>query len=205
MNPCGINVSYTSGNISGKDVSAIKTTVSKWFHTRNGNLSVAPIITLIRSSVVFPFGCNINNCVKTSARLRCLQLFPNTDFWVKTTNQKLCYRLVCVKGSGHLWWLSKTSILTLVCPNMCITNKYVKIWTQLVIEVAREWWKKNTLVAQIILCAFRCVENASGLSSYNIWMSRLPLSQKLRKFRGNRSPQCFILALYYSLPIKFLW
>ena len=44
-----------------------------------------------------------------------------------------------------------------------------------------------------------------GLNVFNYWSEKLPLSQKLRYFRGSRFSQCFILstALHCSLPSFF--
>ena len=45
-----------------------------------------------------------------------------------------------LKSTGHLWQLSKTSLLTWCIPTYASNNKPVNIWTQLVVE---KWKKKH--------------------------------------------------------------
>ena len=65
----------------------------------------------------------------------------------------------------------------------------------MVIEVARELWKKNALVAQVTCFQMLDFETSKAISEVsksnsNIFSEILRLSQKLSYFRGSRFSQC---------------
>ena len=74
----------------------------------------------------------------------------------------------------------------------------MKVWAQLVVEVARAQWKKNTLlILGVLLDTFK-----GSAEVFNYLSEKLSLSQKLRYFRGSRFSQCCIpsTTLHCSLP-----
>ena len=67
----------------------------------------------------------------------------------------------------------------------------MEIWTQLVVEIAREYtWKKNTLVAQVVgfqmLDFETSAEVSNSILNKHISEKLVFLPQKLRYFRGSR-------------------
>ena len=54
---------------------------------------------------------------------------------------------------------------------------------------------------------FVCLQMHKRLQAWSLLSEKLPLSQKLRHFKGRRFSQCFIpsTSLNYLLPKKFLW
>ena len=80
----------------------------------------------------------------------------------------------------------------------------MKIWAQLVIEVARKWWKK-THHCCTNLCAFKWNKRLQ-LKSFNISVRKYLFLKKVCYFRGSHFSQCFIpsTALHCSLPSGFM-
>ena len=81
----------------------------------------------------------------------------------------------------------------------------MKIWAQLVVEVANKIMKEKKQLVTRSCVLFRCLiwrPQILNLRSWNQICRKLLLSRELRHFRGSRFSQCFILSLspHYSLP-----
>ena len=125
---------------------------------------------LLRINVAITFGCSIFGWV-------CMELSIITILiWVQK-------RFVNLKMRNTRAWSTQDRYSHLVHPNILhkvgLTNQWT-IWVQLVITVAREQWKKTTIVAQKFV-SFQ-MQKATGLK-YFVLGEKLPLSQKLPYFR----------------------
>ena len=102
-----------------------------------------------------------------------------------------------LKGTRHLWWSSKTSILSWCIPLYVQNNKPVTNLTQLVMEVARECWKKKTPFLHN-LCAFHLL--SKRLQAWRILLFEWEMTSFYKTTLLQREP-----ALLCSLASKFFF
>ena len=81
---------------------------------------------------------------------------------------KTRYSFVCCKSLATFGNYCQRPIFSL-CIKTYIKHTSAKTYTELVIESAKEYERKNIIIAQINLCASKCIESV-----------KLPLSQKLQ-------------------------
>ena len=126
----------------------------------------------------------------------------------------------CVlKGTGHLWKLSKTSILSLVYPKICINNKSVNIsWLNWSSKLCENNEQKTTMVGKN-MCTFGCQIKALRPEVFYYLSGKLPLSHvtskravshnvlynqrlSISRYQVSFYPNCYFEFEQYPLPLR---